>query len=212
MHQNQSLVQEDHQQQNILKSAQSMFFTYGFKRITMDEVAQKVGISKKTLYQYHPNKQELVKATVANFINQQRAKVEAIHREEINAIDELQKIYETTCHHLTEINPGSGLELQRYFPESWEVFQEHKKNFMYHHIYQNLEKGIKEGLYREDFDLQIIASYYIARIDLILDAQLFPPSKFSFQQILKEFFIYHIRGIASHKGLNYLENHTQLKF
>ncbi len=178
----------------------------------MDEIASYQGISKKTLYQYVTNKSELVEKVINYFIEQQKQDVQEIQKKGYNAVDELLYIYQHTCLHLQEMNPNVGFDLKKHYSNAWEIFLNYKNNFIYQHVYQNMEKGIKEGYYRDDFDKKIIAIYYVARFDIFLDKNLFPPQEYAYKEILKELFKYHIRGIASPKGNEYLDNKVDLNF
>ena len=178
----------------------------------MDEVASEQGISKKTLYQYVRNKSDLVEQVIDHFIEQQRRNVNAIQQENLNAIDELLKIYQQTSLQLQEMSPHAGLDLKKYYPKAWDIFLNYKNNFIFEHVFQNMEKGIEEDLYRTDFDKKIISTYYVARFDIFLDKDLFSPQEYSYKTILKELFKYHIRGIASQKGLYYLNYMVNLNF
>ena len=200
----------EQQAQSIFARTLGLFFTYGIRSLTMDELAAQPGISKKTLYQHVRNKGDLVYQTFQYFIEQQRSHVNQIHGENLNAIDELLKIYQQTCKQLQGINRNVDLELKKYYPETWELFVDYKHNFIYQHSLRNLNKGIQEGLYRSDFDHHIITTYYVARIDIFTDNSLFSPEQYSYNQILAELFKYHIRGIGSYKGIAYLEEKESL--
>lgn len=178
----------------------------------MDEMASKQGISKKTLYRQVRNKRHLVNCAFQYFIDQQKANVNAIHDSAYNAIDELLQIYKETCKQLQGMNPHINFELKKYHPDTYELFQDYKHNFIYQHCRMNLNKGIEEGLYRSDFDHHIITTFYVSRIDVFTDHTLFSLDQYGYNQILEELFKYHIRGIGSHKGIAYLEAKGNLNF
>lgn len=196
----------------IYSQSLKMFLTYGFRSITMDEVAINQGISKKTLYQYVTNKADLVEKVIEYFTEQQKSDVNEIQKKGLNAVDELLEIYQHTCMHLQEINPHVGFELKKHYPRAWEGFLAYKNQFIYQHVIENMGKGIEEELYRNDFDQKIIATYYVARFDIFLDKDLFSPQEYSYKTILEELFKYHIRGIASNKGIEYLDKSVNLNF
>ena len=202
----------DQKAKEVLDFTINLFLTYGFKSITMDEIATAQGISKKTLYQYVENKNDLVKKAISHFIEKQKKETLEIQAENLNAIDEILKIYNRTCLNLQEMNPNAGHELQKHYPEAWNIFLDYKSNFIYQNVLENFDKGISEGLYRTDFDKKIIATYYVARIDIFMDKNLFSPQEYSYKTILMELFKYHIRGVGSDKGIKYLENHVDLNF
>lgn len=178
----------------------------------MDDVAVSAGISKKTLYRLFENKESLIKKIVKDFIGTQKDEIKSIENESINAIEELLRIYEKTCNNLRIFNQSLINDMRKFYPASWEVFQQFKNDYIYRHVLSNLEKGIHEGLYRNDFDKKIIARFYTARIDLIINPELFSPKEYSYNTILRELFFYHIRGIGSNQGIQYLEQQTKITF
>jgi hypothetical protein len=76
-------------------------------------------------------------------------------------------------------------------------------------VSENMEKGIREGLYRPDLNIDVIARIYISRFDVTFDGELFPQDKYRFEDVIWEMFRYHIRGIASDKGVKYLIKKVQ---
>jgi outer membrane protein TolC len=102
------------------------------------------------------------------------------------------------------IHPSVHFDLQKYHPEAWELLQSAERADIYKCIAENLKKGMAEGLYRDDLDIDVIARIYISRFDVTFDGELFPADKYRFEDVIWELFRYHIRGIASDKGVKYL--------
>lgn len=196
-------------EKEIVNKAQELFFTYGFKSITMDDIASSLGASKKTLYCYFNNKADLVDRVIQNFIQGQKENFCSHPDPETNAIDQLHSIYSKTCSHLKEVNRSAAFDLQKFFPGSYKVFEKYKKEFVFNQVLQNLKHGISQGLYRKDINKEIIATFYVERLEIIMNPDIFSLMEYSFNEILREIFIYHIRGIASNKGIEYLENHVK---
>ncbi|MCB0737932.1 MAG: TetR/AcrR family transcriptional regulator, partial [Bacteroidetes bacterium] len=162
-------------------------------------------ISKKTLYQYFNTKAELVESIMLNHLNSEKDMCCNLVNEVENAIDQLHEIFKFNMQMMRSINPSTIFELRKYYPSVWKHFDQHKNQVIYHSVLENLKLGQKQGLYRTDLDPEIISRLYTGRMELIVDGETFPTTKFSFLQIMKELFIYHIRGIASEKGIKHLE-------
>ncbi len=171
----------------------------------MDHIATELGISKKTIYQYFSNKQDLVYKTMSHYIELEQDQVNQIEKQSDNAIDELFNICDFICTMLRERNPSLLFDLRKYHPESWRIFLEHKHGFVYEHIVNNIKKGIKEGLFLKDFDIEVISKLYISRIESMIDNELFPFRTFPLTHVKDEMLYYHVRGIATEKGLKHLE-------
>jgi len=180
---------------------------YGVKSITMDDVARDLGISKKTLYVFFDNKNDLVNQVTAYHFSQENCAVNEIRNVSKNAIDELLNISSWMTTNMKGMNPTLVYDLRRYHPDSWQKFEQHKAKEVYQLMLNNIHRGIKEELYRNDLHPEILARIYIGRMEIIIDTDLFPPDVYSFQDTHREFITYHIRGLASLKGIKYLEKH-----
>lgn len=190
----------------ILEESARIFWNLGIKSVTMDDVATRLGISKKTLYQYVSDKNDLVDRVLKHLSFCYKCDIDAVRaREKQNAIDELYAITTTVAGHLQGIHPSIHFDLEKYHPEAFRNMLANKRREIFECNTQNMARGIKEGLYREDLNIPMIATIYIARFDMVFDGTLFPPDKFSMADLHWEIFRYHVRGIASKKGLDYLE-------
>ena len=95
--------------------------------------------------------------------------------------------------------------LKKYYPSVWEILDVVRKENIFSCVTQNIERGKSLGLYRETVNNDIIAKLMMNTIDALVDDELFPLTQYDFKSLLKENRIYHIRGIATSKGINYLE-------
>ena len=189
----------------IVSQALRVFMKYGIKAVTMDDMSRHLGISKKTLYNFVKDKNDLVTKSLKLQCNSENKEVCSIRERELSAIEEMFEIGKFISGMLKEVHPSIHYDLEKYHPEAFEgSIKEHKEN-VFNCISQNLEKGIEEGYYRKDLTIKVIAHLYIRKVDLVFDASIFPPNEISFEQVYGVMFGYHIRGIASKKGIEYLE-------
>ncbi|MBL7953225.1 MAG: TetR/AcrR family transcriptional regulator [Flavobacteriales bacterium] len=190
----------------IVEGASKVFWKLGIKSVTMDDVATRLGISKKTLYQYVTDKNDLVDKILKHVSTCYKCDIDAVRaREKQNAIDELYAVTTTVAGHIQDIHPSIHFDLEKYHPEAFSNMVANKRKEILECMTENMTRGIAEGLYREDLNIPMIATIYIARFDMVFDGHLFPPERFSFSDLHWEIFRYHVRGIASKKGLEYLE-------
>lgn len=183
----------------------------GVKSMTMDDIARELGMSKKTLYQYVNNKADLVCKVLRKYLHDERQQVENILLQSDNSIDGMIKMIEYLLNILHDFNPASLNDLQKYYPEAWKMFNDYRYQYVFTRILENLENGVRQGVYRDDMNPEIIARIYVRAVDMILDQQMFPFKKYSFYSLYKEFIKYHLRGIVSAKGLRILEKHALFK-
>ncbi len=100
-------------------------------------------------------------------------------------------------------------DLKKYHANAWDIFIDHKQGYIYECIKNNLERGLKEGLYRKNLNPEIISKLYSEKIDILFDRELFPKDKYSFEEIHDEMMKYHLKGIVSKEGLKYIKESEQ---
>lgn len=196
---------KDERGERLVEEAAKVFWTYGIKSMTMDDMATRLGISKKTLYQHVKDKNDLVEKVLLHIANELKCEVEETVGGGGNAIDELFAITTRVAGQLKDIHPAIHFDLEKYYPEAFRNMVLNKRKEIFEISIANMERGIKEGLYREDLNIAMIATIYIARFDMVFDGELFPPDRFNFDELHWEILRYHVHGIASAKGLKYLE-------
>ena len=184
----------------IKDEARMLLLRYGIKSMTMDDVSKELRVSKKTLYRFVRNKEDLVKQVMELECTRHRKKVDSVQSGTSDAIRECFEFGTFIIDVLRDIDPSIHYDLEKYYPEAWKVFLDFKNGDIVGYVRNNLERGIEEGLYRDDFDPEVIARVYTYRIDAVFNGELFPPEQFSFTQVYKEMFFYHMLGIVSEKG------------
>jgi AcrR family transcriptional regulator len=194
--------EKEHQ---LIAGALALFMRLGIKSVNMDDVARHLGVSKKTLYLYFKDKEDLIRRVIdAHCIHEQQS-ISAIQSKKLPAIDEMFEIMHWVLSILSKVNPSVQFDLEKYHPEQSRKMMESRHGVVYDCMLSNMKKGQKEGMYRKDFHADVIAKIYIARMDILFDPRVFPFEKYLLTDLYKEVFQYHIRGIASAKGIEQLE-------
>ncbi len=194
----------DEKWSKILIQSAAMFMRLGIKSVTMDDVARELKMSKKTLYQYVDNKDDLVLKVFGSFIQMEQATCLSIAENNENAIDEMIEISKHVNQTLNHLHPSIHFDMEKYYPETWKIFNKHKTEFVYDCMLNNMKKGIKQGLYRKNLLPDVIAKLFIEKMDMFFDGKVFPPNKYNFAEVHLEYMRYHIRGISTEKGIEYL--------
>ena len=189
----------------IIEGALDLFIRIGVKNVNMDDVATHLGMSKKTLYQFVQNKADLVEQSFTSHDGRVRKMIEEISCRHENAIDELFDIDEGVCRLMKNRHPSMVFNLKKHHPKVWALLDDLKKNHIFKTVKQNLVAGVEQEMYRPDINNDIIAKLMMSRVDALVDDELFPLTEYDFRQLLKENRVYHIRGIATTKGIEYLE-------
>ncbi|QYJ69265.1 TetR/AcrR family transcriptional regulator [Flavobacterium litorale] len=189
----------------IIEKATEMFMTLGFKSVTMDDIANELGISKKTIYQHFSNKHELVEATTMNVFDTISCGIDAIRQTSKNSIEEVFTIRNFIMEHLNNETSSPHYQLQKFFPKIYSSLRGKQFEKMKNCMQENLQKGITNGLFREDINIEFISRIYFTGLTGVKDEDIFPKTMFSMSELTRQFLEYHIRGIATPKGLTVLE-------
>lgn len=195
---------------DILSKAEKLFFRFGVKSISMDDISREMGISKKTLYLYVENKDDLVFKTMQFHLQEEMQQITEITKNAQNSLEEFVLMLKHLNEQMAGVNPAALFDIRKFYPKTWQLFLEYKEDFVAKYIMQNLKSGQEQGYYREDLNREIIAQLYIKSIDVLLEMSGGHHTRFDFPQIYREYLIYHLRGIASEKGHEYIN--SKLKF
>lgn len=196
------------QQQFLFQKSAELFKKHGVKNLTMDDVAKELGMSKKTIYRFVQDKADLVRKAMEIYLAGDKEQLEAIVRKSENAVEGMIQMIAYFFNQVTEFDTSALVDIQKYYQDSWEMYNDYRYKYVLSLIADNLRNGIKQGFYRNDFDADIISKIYISAVDVLIDQRLFPSKKYAFIDIYKEFLKYHLRGVVSPKGLEYLEQHN----
>lgn len=197
---------------DILVRVRELFFKYGVRSISMDDISRDLGISKKKLYQFVKSKRELV----ARLLELERRNFEIIFEkynfDGVNSIDVLLTVSKEISDRFWDVSPSMTFDMKKYYPEIYTQHIDNRVEFIFAQIQLNIKKGIRDGMYRNDLSTELIARLYIRRLIDIHNPEYFP-EKFSFQTLFDTMFDNFIRGIATEKGINYYElQKGQVKF
>jgi AcrR family transcriptional regulator len=196
-------------EQRIVEKAQELFFRYGLKSVTMDDIASNLGASKKTIYQYFKDKDHLVDAVVQREIEQDMHECTSIACSCDNAVQEVFRGFDMMQEMLTTMNPAIIFEMQKYHPEAYKKMNAHKNKFFVNIMKENLKKGIEEGNYRENLNIEVIARYRIESIFLGFNPDVFMQGKYTLLQVEMELMEHFLFGICTTKGQKLIHKYKQ---
>ena len=174
----------------------------------MDDLANKIGISKKTIYQHFENKTKLVEATtmyVFKFISTEIDNICALQK---NPIEEVYDIKSFIMEHLKEEKSSPQYQLQKYYPRIFATLKKKQFEVMQDCVKDNLNRGIAQKLYRESISVEFIARIYFNSMMVIKDKDLFPLKQFSMNMLMEHYIEYHLRGICTPEGIDILNQIT----
>lgn len=190
----------------ILEQSTRLFMKYGIKSLTMDDIANELKVSKKTLYLFVTDKQDLVLKTLEKYCSDDKQMVAEIQKQATNAMEESLMITKHVKTKFASIHPSIHYDLEKYYPEAWQMMNNHQLHFVFDTIKKNLEKGMEEGFYRDDLIPDVIARAFVTKVYAMTDRTDAVLQQYDFGTIYAELMRYHLRGIASEKGHKQLNN------
>ncbi len=198
---------------HILEQVRRLYYRYGIKSVTMDDVAKNLTISKKTLYQYFADKEDLVRNIVQlEFNNRKKCFQEIIKRKDLNAIEELFEIYRMINTMFRDYNASMEYDIHKYYPELFNKVKEVRRKRMYDTMYSNMNRGKREGLYRKELNSKIIARLLVFKVENLFDNDIFSMEELASVKVFNEVFVYHLQGILNSSGRTFFEkNFKRLK-
>jgi AcrR family transcriptional regulator len=193
--------------ERILEKSNELFSRYGIRSVSMDDIAAQLGMSKKTLYQYFTDKDELVNAVFENHFNDSKIKCTDCAKKGENAIHEVFLSFDMTQELLATMNPSLLFDMKKYHPSAYKRFDEFRNGFLYKTIRTNLERGIKEELYRDDIDTDVLTRYRLYSIILSFNPDVFPNNKNNIMHIEQQIMDVFLYGMATPKGQKLIQKY-----
>lgn len=190
---------------NILQKVRLLYRKYGIRSVTMDDVSRELGISKKTLYQYVRDKDELVREVIDLELSMGQEYLQLQCSEELNAVEQLGEIVACVSFMMKEYSAVIEYDLKKYYPDLYLKVREIKRDQMFKFLRANLAKGKQEGLYRKNMNVDILSKLNLSFIDSMFESEVISIPEFLDQRYFYEYFEYHLRGIVNENGLQVLE-------
>jgi AcrR family transcriptional regulator len=195
--------------ERIQQKANDLFRRYGVKSITMDEIATQLGASKKTIYQYFSDKDELVSAVVKEQIDFAQQTCETNRTSSKDAVHELFMAMDFVQQIFSGMNPAMMYDLERFHPQSYRIFLDHKNKYLFDIIRSNLKRGIAEELYRPEINIDIIAKFRLEAMMIAFNQDVYPASKFNLGELHTAIIEHFLFGVASLKGYKLILKYQQ---
>ncbi|HXB35795.1 MAG TPA: TetR/AcrR family transcriptional regulator [Puia sp.] len=194
--------------ERILMKAADLFCRYGIRTITMDEIASQLGISKKTIYQFFTDKDDMVSAVIEQEIQRNEMECGNFREAASDAVHQIFLALQSLEEMLKYTNPLMLYDLEKHHPASFQKLREYKYRFLYQVILENLEWGVSTDLYRPDIDKDIVAKARIEAAFLVFNPDVFPHSRYRISEVNFELAMLFLHGVATDKGKQLIESYT----
>ncbi|GAA3986061.1 TetR/AcrR family transcriptional regulator [Mucilaginibacter dorajii] len=196
--------------ERIIQGGEDLFLQAGIKSVTMDDIAKHLGMSKKTIYQFFKDKNELVLALVKKKLKEDEDQMLEFMSRSTNVIEEMINMTKCSEEMFSRINPIVIHDMQKYHPEAWKEFQNFKSDVLVSTLEELLTKGIKQGYIRPEIDVKIIARMRVNTVELGFNTSLFPVAEFNTWKIQVQFLDHFNYGICTLKGYKLLNQYRNI--
>ena len=196
--------------ERILTEALTLFLQKGIKAVSMDDVAAHMGVSKKTLYKWFANKDELVFTAFQHHIQGMEGTCCQAIGNAANAMEAMFQIVEMVRGLMRQVHPTIFYDLQKYHPATWGLWLEHRNNFFLKQTKEHIQRGIKEKLFRDNIDVEIVARLRLAEVEIGFNSDIYPATQFDLQKVQIALLEHFILGLATLKGHKLVNQYKQI--
>jgi len=190
--------------EKIIHKSAELFLTLGFKSVTMDDIANEMGISKKTIYVHFENKTKLVEAVTFTLFENICDGIDCICNASHNPIEELYDIKMFVMNYLKNEKTSPQFQLKKYYPQIYQRLQMKQFEKMHESVKDSIQKGVDTNLFRANIDVDFISRMYFNGMSGIKDDNIFPSKKFTMEYLMENYLEYHLRAICNENGLQIL--------
>ena len=197
--------------EKIIEGSRELFFRDGMKSITMDDIASHLGISKKTIYQFHADKDALIYEVTKLQLEQQEIEMIAVRKQSKDPVEEILLAMTSMSKMMSAISPTVFYDLQKYYRNSWKRFQDFKNKQIVNYVEENMKSGIKSGLYRSDIPVKILSRLRLEQIELGYNPTIYPPTQFNITEVQVALMDHFLHGIVTIKGHRLINKYKQIQ-
>ena len=191
----------------IRERAHDLFMQYGLRSVSMDDIANALGMSKKTIYQYYADKDELVEAVIDQELENTRRICETDRDTSANAVQEIFMAMEMVVEIFGPMNPSLLFDMEKYHPKAFSKFQKHKNDYLYNIIRENIKRGIREELYRPEIRVDVLSRYRLETMMLPFHPEFQNKLKSNMADLEEEFILHFLYGLATPKGYKLIQKY-----
>ena len=198
-------------EKSIVVTSTELFLTLGFKSVTMDDIAEEMKISKKTIYAFFANKEALVQSVVFSMYSYITTNLAQIREKANNPISELYEVKMFIMHQLKGEKTSPQHQLRKYYPNIHNELQKKQFDFMTKSVKKSLTKGVEMKLFRPSIDIDFISRMYFNGMVGIKNVDMFPIEKYTPEQLMENYLDYHLRAIVTEDGMKLLSSYIKTK-
>ena len=191
----------------ILKTAMNDFVTKGIKAVKMDDIAQELGISKRTLYEIYYNKERLLYACLKKYKEVKDEELTVLYQESENVMDIMLALYRQKVKEFRTTSPEFYSDMYKY-PSVIDLFREDSRK-AHERLMGFLRRGVDEGYFRDDINMEIVSHIFNALSAYIMEHQLY--KEFTIEELFHNLIFVSLRGFSTQRGVELLDQYLSSK-
>ena len=202
-------MSEKDTKERIKLAAHDLTMQYGIRSVSMDDIAASLGMSKKTIYQFYKDKDELVIAVVESVLAHTQTACNCDKERAENAVHEVMLSMEMITQLFRSMNPSILFDMQKYHPDAFQKFLKHKNEFIYNVMVENIQRGIREELYRPELNVEIMARFRVDSMFIPFNPEFQRKLKYTLLEIEQQLITHFLFGLVSIKGYRLVMKYIQ---
>lgn len=191
--------------QRIIEGAGQLFIKEGIRRVTMDHIAKKLGVSKRTIYELFKDKTELLRACLQHIMQENDTRIEEVQSKASTVLEVVIGALVYGSKAIKEISPVYFEDLEVHYPLLWQETINYKRDESYGDFQALVNRGIEEGYFRQGINVKLVATIFIEQMNAMSRKEVFPPDVFPASEVFETLFLNFIRGISTMEGIKELE-------
>jgi len=186
--------------EKILEEAERLFWKYGVRSITMDDIARRLAISKKTIYQHFTDKEDILMQVTQYRLAKDQEIMNCTYVSADTPIHEMLAMLDEMRKNVDKMNPTLMLDIKRYYPKAWALYGKFKEDYILKLMIDNIRRGIDDGYFRQDVNPEILARMRVEQVEMAFEMTVFSAKTYDMIAIQQELTHHFVRGLLTEKG------------
>ncbi len=179
-------IQDDTIKKRILNTARTFFFALGYSKVTMDELAIELHMSKKTLYQFFQSKHLLLESVIYDFFQEFQEKIDQIIKDKNNrGLGALKQFISLVQSQISQFNIHAFEDIRKNNPKAWQIISQLREKMINNELRELLKQGKKEGTVCQDIDLDIIVLVILNTVQSIAIPEVISQFSYSTEEVIE---------------------------
>jgi hypothetical protein len=190
----------------ILEKGIAWFYENGVKDLTEARIKEVVQSEDTIFPELFRDKDDFVRQAIEQDLNGKSVFPPGLLATAQNPVEEIILRFKCCADHVKDVHPGFFIQLQYLYPSAWTIYQRHVQINYYYQFYDLLNEGIRQKLFRNDINLEIVTKVLIEQLNVMHNTHLFPKHRYNMGEVFRSIFLYYVYGICTERGRHIAED------